>query len=70
MAVRGHAVKAVNAEEEQEWQSHMESVGRKSRLEHIYFWLEGDHGEMLHRTVKCGEKVEKCCIPGRAGRRR
>ena len=55
MAVRGHAVKAVNAEEEQEWQARMESVGRKSgRLEHIYFWLEGDHGEMLHRMCENG----------------
>ena len=55
MAVRGHAVKAVNAEEEQEWQARMESVGRKNgRLEHIYFWLEGDHGEMLHRMCENG----------------
>ena len=55
MAVRGHAVKAVNAEEEQEWQARMESVGRKSgRIEHIYFWQEGDHGEILHRMCENG----------------
>ena len=39
MAARVHAEKAVSAEEEQEWQVLMESVGRKSgRLDRISAW--------------------------------
>ena len=54
MAMRVHAEKAVSAEEEQQWQVLMESVGRKSGR------LERTSASKGHR----GENVEKCRIPG------
>ena len=62
MAARVHAEKAVSAEEEQEWQVRMESVGHKSgRFERASGW-------------KGQETVEKAwknaALQGRDGRRR
>ena len=72
MAMRVHAEKAVSAEEEQQWQVLMESVGRKSgRLERTSA-SKGHRGENVEKcripgartAVKRGENVEKCRIPG------
>ena len=55
MAMRVHAEKAVSAEEEQQWQVLMESVGRKSgRLERT----SASNGQ---ETM---EETWKCRIPG------
>ena len=60
MAVRVHAEKAVSAEEEQEWQVLMESVGRKSgRLERN---LPG-RGRKPRR--KCGKTAQPGARTGR-----
>ena len=51
MAVRMHAEKAVSAEEEQQWQVLMESVGRESgRFERTSAW-KGQ--ETLENVDKC-----------------
>ena len=57
MAVRVHAEKAVSAEEEQEWQVHMEIVGH--RQVGTYFWLEcaGNRGENVEKGRTAGART-------------
>jgi hypothetical protein len=51
MAMRLHAEKAVSAEEEQEWQVLMESVGWKSgSLERVSAW-NGNGQETVEKTI-------------------
>ena len=77
VAVRVRADKAVSAEEDQQWQVLMESVGRKSgRLEHTSAWKGQETVEKTwrkvasqwrERAVKRGVNVENTASQGRAG---